>query len=187
MDRHDMQTFTYARLIRTEDDGLAAPYGGELVQAFVPAHDRPAVLDRLSTLPTLHISADELLDMEMIACGALSPLTGFMTRAVYECVLANARLPDGRPWGLPVTLAVTRAAALSIRSGQEVALYHGANPVGVMLVEEMFPWDAEAETRSLGAASNDAPTAARRERQAEPSLVAAHVEDAQLPVGPEPP
>jgi len=167
MDRHGMQTFTYARLLRTEDDGLVTPYGGELVQAFVPAHDRAAVLGHLPTLPALQITAAELLDMEMIACGALSPLTGFMTRAAYEDVLVNARLPDGRPWGLPVTLSVTRAAALSICSGQEVALYYGANPVGVLLVEEMFPWDAEAETRSLGAASSDAPTAARRARQAE--------------------
>jgi len=167
MDRHGMQTFTYARLIRTDDDGLATPYGGELVQAFVPAHDRASVLERLSTLPALQISDSELLDLEMIAAGALSPLTGFMTRAAYEDVLANARLPDGRPWGLPVTLTVTRAAALSIRSGQEVALHHGANPVGVMLVEEMFPWDAEAETRALGSAANDTCSAARRARRAE--------------------
>ena len=167
MDRQGMQTFTYAKLIHTDDDGLTAPYGGELVQSFVAAHDRSIVLERLPVLPALQISADELLDMEMIACGALSPLTGFMTRVAYEGVLANALLPDGRPWGLPVTLAVTRAAALSIRSGQEVALYHGAIPVGVMLVEEMFPWDAEAETRALGAFSDDASTVARRERQAE--------------------
>ena len=167
MDRHGVQTFTYAKLIRTDDDGLMAPYGGELVQSFVPAHDRPAVLERLPGLPALQISATELLGLEMIASGALSPLTGFMTRAAYEGVLANARLPDGRPWGLPVTLAVTRAAALSIRSGLEAALFHGTHPVGVMLVEEMFPWDAEAEARALGAASNDAPTPARRARQAE--------------------
>src|SRR4030067_542080 len=57
----------------------------------------------------------------MIASGALSPLTGFMTRAAYEGVLANARLPDGRPWGLPVTLAVTRAAARSTRAGPVAA------------------------------------------------------------------
>jgi adenylyl-sulfate kinase len=167
MDRQGMQSFTYAKLVRTAEDGLVAPYGGELVQAFVPANERPAVLDRLPVLPALQISAAELLDMEMIASGAFSPLTGFMTRMVYEGVLANALLPDGRPWGLPVTLAVTRAAALSIRSGQEVALYHGANPVGVMLVEEMFPWDAEAEGRALGDSPCDAPTAARRARQAE--------------------
>ena len=162
-----MQSFTYAKHIRTDEDGLAAPYGGELVQAFVLASERPAVLERLSVLPALQISSAELLDMEMIASGALSPLTGFMTCAMYEGVLANALLPDGRPWGLPVTLAVTRAAALSIRSGQEVALYHDANPVGVMLVEEIFPWDAEAETRALGATVNDAPAIERRERQAE--------------------
>jgi len=167
MDRQGMQTFTYARLIRTDDDGLAPPYGGELVQSFVPAHDRAAVLERLPNLPSLQVSAGELLDMEMIASGALSPLTGFMTRAVYEGVLTDALLPDGRPWGLPVTLAATRAAALSIRSGQEVALYHGDNPVGVMLVEEMFPWDAQSETRLLSAAANAAGIGARQARKAE--------------------
>jgi sulfate adenylyltransferase len=167
MDRQGMQSFTYAKLIRTDDDGLAAPYGGELVQSFVPAHNRAAVLERLPSLPSLQVSAAELLDMEMIASGALSPLTGFMTRAAYQGVLTDALLPDGRPWGLPVTLAATRAAALSIRSGQEVALYHGDNPVGVMLVEEMFPWDAEAETRLLGGASNEVAIGARRARKAD--------------------
>lgn len=167
MDRQGMQTFTYARLIRTDDDGLATPYGGELVQSFVPVHDRAAVLERLPHLSCLQVSAAELLDMEMIASGALSPLTGFMTRAAYEGVLSDALLPDGRPWGLPVTLAVTRAAALSIRSGQEVALYHGDKPVGVMLVEEMFPWDADTEARLLSGASNAASISARRARKAE--------------------
>jgi adenylyl-sulfate kinase len=162
-----MQTFTYAKLICMDDDGLVAPYGGEMVQSFVPASERQAVLERLPSLPALQISAAELLDMEMIASGALSPLTGFMTRAVYEGVLASALLPDGRPWGLPVTLAVTRAAALSIRSGQEVALFHGANPVGVMLVEEMFPWDVVTETRALGITSSDPSVFERCERHAE--------------------
>lgn len=162
MDRQGTQSLIYAKLIRTDEDGLAAPYGGELVQAFVPASERHAVLERLPVLPALQITAAELLDMEMIACGALSPLTGFMTRAVYEGVLANSLLPDGRPWGLPVTLAVTRTAALAIQAGREVALYHGADPVGVMQIEEIFPWDGDAETRALGASSNNAPTAARR-------------------------
>jgi len=90
MDRQGRQSFTYAKLIRTDDDGLLTPYGGELVQAFVPASDRPALLERLPLLPALQISATELLDLEMIASGALSPLTGFMTRVTYESVLTNA-------------------------------------------------------------------------------------------------
>lgn len=138
----------YARGIRP-NDGLVAPYGDILVQAFVSAHERATLMASLATFPRLQISAAELLEMEMIASGALSPLTGFMTREVYESVLANTALPDGCPWGLPVTLAVTREAALSVRTGQEVALYRGDDAVGVMQVDEMFAWDAPAEARAL--------------------------------------
>ena len=131
------------------DDGLISPYGGKLVQAFVPTHLRPSLLERLPSLPRLQISAAELFDLEMIAAGALSPLNGYMTQSFYASVLAQASLPDGRPWGLPVTLAVTRAAKLSIRAGQEAALYYGQDPVGVIQVEDVFPWEAQAEARAL--------------------------------------
>ncbi len=147
MNEHHIEKL-YARSIPI-NDGLVAPYGGELVQAFVPAHLRPSVLERLSSLPRLQISAAELLDLEMIAAGALSPLNGYMTQSFYTSVLAQASLPDGRPWGLPVTLAVTRAAKLSIRAGQEAALYYGQDPVGVIQVEDVFPWEAQAEARAL--------------------------------------
>ena len=157
----------YTRLLEL-DDNLIAPYGGALVQAFVPAHDRSVMLERLSGLSRLQISASELLDLEMIAAGAFSPLQGFMTQDSYTSVLAKAALPDGRPWGLPVTLAVTRDMALSIRSGQEVALYRNEDPVGVMQVDEIFPWDAVAEARALRGSEDlsDAHTAARLARQA---------------------
>lgn len=157
----------YTRLLQL-DNNLIAPYGGALVQAFVPAHDRSLMLERLSTLPRVQISATELFDLEMLAAGAFSPLQGFMTQDYYTSVLAKAALPDGRPWGLPVTLAVSRDMALSIRSGQEVALYRNDDPVGIMQVDEIFPWDAVAEARALRATDDlsDAHTAARMARKA---------------------
>lgn len=138
----------YTRILPL-DNNLVVPYGGGLVQAFVPAHERPLLLERLPALPRLDMSASELLDLEMLAAGAFSPLQGFMTQSSYASVLAKTSLPDGRPWGLPVTLAVTRDVALSIRPGQEVALYRNDDPVGVMQVDEIFPWDAKAEARAL--------------------------------------
>lgn len=138
----------YTKILQL-DDNLVAPYGGGLVQGFVPAHERSALLERLPSLPRLNLSAAELLDLEMLAAGAFSPLQGFMTQDSYASVLANMNLPDGRPWGLPVTLAVTREVALSLRAGQEVALYYGDESVGAMQVDEIFPWDPKAEARAL--------------------------------------
>jgi sulfate adenylyltransferase len=138
----------YARRIRTVD-GLVPPHGGELVQAFVPTRERAALMTRARDLPCIAIDDQDLLAMEMIASGAFSPLTGFMCQIEYESVLQACVLPGGLPWGLPVTLAVTRESALTTRSGEEVALWHDGKPVGVMRIEEVFPWDPVAEVRAL--------------------------------------
>ncbi len=148
MKQQQTATGNYARQISL-DDGLIAPYGGKLVQAFVPAQDRAALTQRIPALPRIAISGDDLLAMEMIASGAFSPLTGFMTRGEYDSVLQSATLPGGLPWSLPVTLAVSRQSALSVRSGDEAALYRGTEVVGVMRISEIFPWDPAAESRAL--------------------------------------
>nr|WP_236841279.1 sulfate adenylyltransferase [Brevibacillus formosus] len=47
-----------------------------------------------------------LSDIECIAIGAFSPLTGFMEEADYHNVVETMRLANGTIWPLPVTLAV---------------------------------------------------------------------------------
>ena len=132
------------------DDGLLSPYGGKLVQAFVSVAERQELHGYLPQLKRVNISARELLDLEMIASGAYSPLTGYMTRQVYTSVLESITLPGGEPWGLPVTLAVTDELAKSLIEGQEVALFRNDDVVGVMRVTDIFPWDSEQEARIFG-------------------------------------
>ena len=62
-------------------------------------------MDRLELIT---LSPRELADLDMIASGALSPLTGFMAADVHARVLEEMRLADGLPWALPVCLAVER-------------------------------------------------------------------------------
>ena len=139
----------YSRTLRL-NDGLITPYGGELVQAFVPADERQALQARLPQLKRVNISAGEMIDLLMIGSGAYSPLVGFMNKQNYTSVLASAALPDGLPWGLPVTLAVTAEMAQSLAEGQEIALYRYDNVVGVMRVTDIFLWDADSEARIFG-------------------------------------
>jgi len=156
---------SYSRNVAASD-GLPPPYGGSLVQAFVPAHQLSSLLDRIQALPALHIARSELFDLELIASGALSPLTGFMDSQTYDSVLRRAALPDGMPWGLPVTLAVARDVSLKLRMGEEIALFVGAQPVGVMRVDDVYAWDPELENRLLGPAQDDTHVRERRNRDA---------------------
>ena len=82
---------------------LIAPHGGELVDR---AGDRP---DDLASLEVVRLTPRELADLDMLASGALSPLTGFMGREDYERVVEEMRLASGLVWALPVCLAVESA------------------------------------------------------------------------------
>src|SRR5580765_6842687 len=100
---------------------LIKPHGGTLVDR---TGYRP---DGVDTLEQVTLTSRELSDLDMIACGALSPLEGFMGHEDYESVLDTMRLANGLPWALPVCLAVETApssdrVALADESGKLVAV-----------------------------------------------------------------
>src|SRR5207244_2302463 len=116
-------------------DHLIAPHGGELVDR---TGERP---EGIEALERLTLTSREVSDLDMLACGALSPLEGFMGPADYERVLEEMRLLNGLPWALPVCLAVQEAP-----KGDRVALADEAGTLlAVLDVEEAFSYDKERE------------------------------------------
>ena len=116
---------------------LIAPHGGALVDR---TGDPP---DDLDSLETLTLSSRELSDLDMLACGALSPLEGFMGRADYESVLETMRLANGLPWALPVCLA-----AVGAPKGDRVALAdETGRKYAVLEVEDVYAYDKEREAQ----------------------------------------
>jgi sulfate adenylyltransferase len=116
-------------------DHLIKPHGGALVDRTA---ERP---DDLDAVETLTLTSRELSDLDMLACGALSPLEGFMGRDDYERVLEDMHLANGLPWALPVCLAVDEAP-----SGDRVALADGAGRERALLeVHDVFDYDKERE------------------------------------------
>ena len=130
-------------------DQLIKPHGGELVDRM---GDRP---DDLESLETVRLSPRELADLDMLASGALSPLTGFMSSADYERVVEDMRLAGGLPWALPVCLAVENEP-----SGDRIVLAdESGRPLAVLEVEEVYGYDKEREAERCF--SNDATTLIR--------------------------
>jgi sulfate adenylyltransferase len=116
-------------------DRLISPHGGRLVDR---TGERP---EDLHELPVVRLTSRELSDLDMIACGALSPLEGFMGADDYEGVLETMHLAEGLPWALPVCLAVdgppqSDRVALADEAGRALA---------VLEVEGVFDYDRERE------------------------------------------
>jgi sulfate adenylyltransferase len=116
-------------------DRLIKPHGGELIDRTGP---RP---EGVESLETVVLASRELSDLEMIASGALSPLTGFLGRDEYESVLESMHLTSGLPWALPVCLAVDAAP-----KGERVALAdEDGRLFGVLDVAEVYDYDKKRE------------------------------------------
>src|SRR6202451_288320 len=101
---------------------LIRPHGGKLINRTLEGRDLEQSLDRAEKLPRLKLNSRQLSDVELIAIGAFSPLTGFMSKKDYENVVDNQRLENGLPWTIPVTLAVTEEDAKGLRSSPDIAL-----------------------------------------------------------------
>src|SRR5450432_3229410 len=100
-----MTSSTAARM----SGSLIAPHGGELINRTVTGDEASALAEEARGLPRVHMTEKQTADLDMIASGALSPLTGFMVQADYERVVEEMRLESGLPWALPVTLSVPRS------------------------------------------------------------------------------
>jgi sulfate adenylyltransferase len=132
---------------------LIKPHGGTLINRLLTGEARTESLERAATLERIILNDLNLADLEMLANGAMSPLTGFIGQADYKSVVHHIRLANGLPWSIPVTLAVTREQADRIKLGQEVALIErrsdGEHILGLLTVEEKYPYDKEAEAREV--------------------------------------
>lgn len=125
---------------------LIAPHGGALIEA-APLEAEEAAAMGLDRLPAIELSEAERDDLALLACGALSPLPGFMDRETYESVRDAARLPDGLAWGLPVVLTVS--ATRGLEPGEPAVLRAEGRPVAVLRVSDVYPWDADAEAKAV--------------------------------------
>ncbi|MDN5293094.1 MAG: sulfate adenylyltransferase [Eubacteriales bacterium] len=126
------------------------PHGGVLIDRILRGEEREAAIARAASLPRLYLDSWETSDLELIANGAYSPLTGFMKRADYEKVVGEMRLENGLVWSIPIVLGVSREEAESLRGAGEAALYSEKGLLlGLIKVEEIYPYDKEEEARQV--------------------------------------
>jgi sulfate adenylyltransferase len=148
--------------------GSIAPHGGQLVNRVLRGSLREAALERAGTFPKIQLTQMAASDLEMIAVGAFSPLTGFMTKGDYDTVIDTMRLSNGLPWSIPVTLPVDDDTAAGLREDQEIALMDGDHLMGIMTIAEKFKADKEREARKVYKTTEEAhPGVARLYRQGE--------------------
>src|SRR6185437_14172268 len=87
-----------------------------------------------------------LCDLELLAVGGFSPLTGFLGKADYQRVVGEMRLANGTLWPLPVTLPVKPGDGVA--EGKPLALrdVYG-NLLAFLQIEEIYSYNKDAEAQ----------------------------------------
>jgi len=141
------------------------PHGGTLVDRILRGEMREAVCERAEEMVKVSLDSMGLSDLELIATGAMSPLTGFMRKADYERCIDEMRLTNGVVWSVPITLAVDQDKARDIAEGQEIALCEEGRVLAVMGVDQKYPYDRgvkEHEALEVYRTTDDAHPGVRR-------------------------
>jgi sulfate adenylyltransferase len=128
-----------------------APHGGALVNLLAAPDAAQALTDEAANLPKLVVNERELSDLEMLATGALSPLTGFQGERDYHSVLETMHLAEGLAWAIPVVLSVGDDDLHRLGTASSVALcaVEGGAPLAIVRVSGTFRRDKQKESLSV--------------------------------------
>ena len=126
------------------------PPAALLVNRMCSQEEQARWLEQTAGLVSVTLNGRQLLDLHLLARGAYSPLTGFLTRADYLGVLDTMRLANGAPWSMPITLGTKPSGGARLRAGSSVLLRDTrGQPHGVLQLEEIFPADRAREARQV--------------------------------------
>jgi sulfate adenylyltransferase len=158
-----------------------SPLGGSLVNRIVDSAHRSILEKEAASLTSVTLTPRADSDLELIAVGALSPLTGFMTQAQVEAVSRTLRLPlpngSAVPFSVPVTLSVDEATAAKIAAGDKVALRDAKGRLrAVLTVTEKWKRDLSVEIPAVYGTSEDAHPGVALLRKEGPYLLAGPVD-----------
>ncbi|MGF1938080.1 MAG: sulfate adenylyltransferase [Nostoc sp. ChiQUE02] len=127
-----------------------APHGGQLVNRIATSEQRAEFLSKADFLPRVQLDDRAVSDVEMIAIGAFSPLTGFMNQEDYDRTVTEMRLANGLVWSIPITLSVSEEVASPLQEGGLIRLDNSRGEfIGVLQLTQKYHYDKTREARNV--------------------------------------
>lgn len=136
-----------------------APHGGALVNRVLSGSALEEAKKAAANLPAVEVDTYAAFDIDGIAKGLFSPLTGFMNEEQTRRVLDTMHLRDGVPWTIPILLPVEENVADELEEGQRVAIKDDEGDFAAILhLSEKFEMDhAEIAEAVYGTTDPDHP------------------------------
>ncbi len=122
----------------------SVPHGGALVNRLLTGTALENAQKQAAELPRITVDGYAAFDIDGIAKGLFSPLTGFMNEEQTRSVLDTMHLKPGIPWTIPILLPVAKADADKLEVGTPVAIEDDQGELAAILhLTEKFTPDKE--------------------------------------------
>ncbi len=102
-------------------------------------------------LPHITLSDRQLCDLELILNGGFYPLTSFLSKKDYECVLDNMRLENRKLWPIPIILDVKKEEIDSnIKINNKISLRDKEGfLIAIITIKEIWKPNKNHEAKSI--------------------------------------
>ncbi len=119
------------------------PLGGQLINRECPQDSRDDKRAYGKSLPSLQADRNAILDVEKIANGTFSPLTGFMGSKDVQAVLDTMHRTDGIPWTIPIVFHAPKSDTAGLKPGDDVAIVNTTDQTiaAILTIDEVFSID----------------------------------------------
>ena len=118
------------------------PHGGVLVNRLLSGPALEKAVAAAPSLPKIAVDTYTAFEIDCIAKGMFSPLTGFMNAEQAHSVLDTMHLRPGIPWTVPILLHVSEAVGSKLDIGQDVAIEDDRGDlVAILHLAEKFGLD----------------------------------------------
>ncbi|MFB6204006.1 MAG: sulfate adenylyltransferase [Candidatus Nanohaloarchaea archaeon] len=128
---------------------MIPPHGGKLVDRKVDGEQKERLMEEAEDMESIEIGKDTVKDLQNIADGRYSPLTGFMDQNNFLKVVEDMTLEDGAVWTVPVVLDIDESQKDRIESEDRIVLEHEGEKLAVMDVDEIYTYDREEVAEKL--------------------------------------
>ncbi|MBM4177425.1 sulfate adenylyltransferase, partial [Candidatus Gribaldobacteria bacterium] len=108
--------------------------------------EREEAMEQVKTLPFLVLDEEQIKDVKNIACGAYSPLRGFLKKDDFERVVKEMRLKTNEVWPIPIVLDVDleKAKEFEKLSQKRITLKNEEQEIVALLKDfEIYDYDKQ--------------------------------------------
>ncbi len=157
---------------------MLKPHGGSLINRVLnPQRAAKAAADA-ADMPHLKVGPDTISDLNNIARGVFSPLTGFNTHDDLDSIVRHDSLSTGLPWTIPILLSIHDGFSSQVKEGDDIALVSGDTnePVAIMNIGDRFHYDRSQIAEAVFGTTDDKHPGVRKIYSLENTLIGGNID-----------